>query len=386
MPSNYLRSVVNARKARTFGLAFETGLRLFGCILLQLSCLLVVTVHTASADTVGLTNGDKLTCEIKKLEDGKLTVTLGYADDTELTFDWKMVSAITSENSLKMQLDDGTELTAKLQPVKEPGQLLPQGSPKPLALSRVVSLETAESETSWTDNLSLDTDFTWGYTGSDSLHTISLNTQNFYWGDKWEFALLGSENTNSFSSLPISFNHIQGQSNVNRYLVSRFFVFPWALGLHVTQQSIAPHAGAGGYGSEWQLGGGGGWSFIKQKDHHLELMAGMVELSEKATVFTVASSGQRPSTSVSQQSPAFLLATRWQRTSEDGFTWLVQGLYTHPTKTDMRSQMGFQFNFSIPIKGPVSADVNVQDYTSPLESGILGTRGLSVSTGFGLHF
>ena len=381
MPSNQLRSVVNARKACTFGLAFETGLRLFVCIL-QLSCLLVVTERPASADTVALTNGDKLTCAIQKLEDGKLTVTLGYADDTELTFDWKMVSAITSETSLKMQLDDGTELTAKLRPVKEPGQLLPQGSPAPLALSRVVSLKTEEAEGSWTDNLSLDTDFTWGYTGADGLHTISLSAQNFYWGDKWEFALLGSENTNSFSRQPISFTQIPGQSNVNRYLVSRFFVFPWAAGLHVTKQFVAQH----GYGSMWQLGGGGGWSFIKQRDHHLEVMGGMVELSEKATVVVTASGGQRLSTSSSQQSPAFLLATRWQRTSEDGFTWLVQGLYTHPTNAGMRSQMGLQFNFSIPIKGPVSADVNVQDYTSPLESGILGTRGLSVSTGFGLHF
>jgi hypothetical protein len=60
----------------------------------------------------------------KKLEDGKLTVTLGYADDTELTFDWKMVCSITSETSLKMQLDDGRELTAKLRPLTEPGQLL----------------------------------------------------------------------------------------------------------------------------------------------------------------------------------------------------------------------------------------------------------------------
>jgi hypothetical protein len=112
----------------------------------------------------------------------------------------------------------------------------------------------------------------------------------------------------------------------------------------------------------------------------------MVELSEKATIVVTASGGQRLSTSSSHQSPAFLLATRWQRTSEDGFTWLVQGLYTHPTNAGMRSQMGLQFNFSIPIKGPVSADVNVQDYTSPLESGILGIRGLSVSTGLGLHF
>jgi len=247
MLSNQLCSALNATKAWACGRASVTRLGLFGRVLLYLIFLLV-TVHPASADTVALTNGDRLTCAIKKLEEGKLTVTLGYADDTELTFDWKMVSSITSETSLKMQLDDGRELTAKLRPVTEPGQLLPQGSPAPLALSRVVSLETEEAEGSWTDNLSLDTDLNWGYTGNDGLH-ISWYTQNFYWGDKWEVALLGSQNTNRYSGEPTSYNQIQGQANINRYLISRLFVFPWVAGLHLTEKS-------GSRGTTWQLGGG----------------------------------------------------------------------------------------------------------------------------------
>jgi hypothetical protein len=358
---------LNAGKASTFGRASLTRLGLFGRILLHLISLLVVTERVVTADTVALTNGDKLTCEIKKLEDGKLTVTLGYADDTELSFDWKMVCAITSETNLKMHLDDGTELTAKLQPIKKPGQFLPQGAAAPLALSRVVSFKTEESEGSWTDNLSLDTDFDWGYTGTDGLHTISLFTQNFYWGDKWEAALVGSENTNRYSRQSVSFNQIQGQSNVNRYLAGRFFVFPWAAGAHITQSP-------GGYGSYSQLGGGGGWSFIKEKDHHLQVMGGMVSLSEKTTV-TIAAAGQQHRASFSKQSPAFLVGTRWLKTSEDGITWLVQGLYVHPTNADMRSQLGLQSNFSIPITGPFSVDVNVQDYTSPLTTGLLSARG-----------
>jgi len=354
-------------------------LQIFGCTLVQLICILLVVERRLYADTLTLTNGDKLTCEIEKLEKGKLTVKVPYADDTELTFDWKMVSAMTSETNLKMHLDDGTELIAKLQPAKQAGQLMPQGSAAPLALKRVVSFETEEGEGSWTDNLSSDTDFDWGYTGTDGLHTVSLDTENFYWGDKWEAALVGSENTNRYSRQAFFFNQIQGQSNVNRYLTQRFFVFPWALGAHVTNNP-------GGHGSIWELGGGGGWSFIKKKGHHLQVMGGMVAMNQKATVVITAAGGQQHSASLSEQSPGFLMATRWQKTSEEGMTWLVQGLYVHPTKTALRSQLGLQVNFSIPLAGPVSADMNVQDYTSPLTAGLLSLRGFSVSTGLGLHF
>jgi len=113
-------------------------------------------------------------------------------------------------------------------------------------------------------------------------------------------------------------------------------------------------------------------------------MGGVVELSNQETL--VSPSGGQPSVSLSRQSPAFLAVTRWQRTSDQGISWLVQALYVHPFKAHMRSELGIQSNFSIPIAGPVSADVNVQDYTSPLGQGLLSLRGLSVSTGFGLHF
>ena len=79
---------------------------LIGRLFALLFCLLLITKHLYSADTVTLTNGNKLTCEVETLKDGKLTVKIGYADDTELTFDWKMVSAMTSEADLELRLDD----------------------------------------------------------------------------------------------------------------------------------------------------------------------------------------------------------------------------------------------------------------------------------------
>jgi hypothetical protein len=352
------------------------AVHLIGRIVVMLICAVVV-IRCRAADSLTLTNGDKITCEIEKLEKGKLTVTIPYADDTQLVFDWKMVASVKSEANMRLRLDDGTERTAKLEPAKEPGYLALQGSSAPLALNRIASLETEENESSWTDNLSFDTDLSWGYTGTNDLYTIFLTTQSFYWGDRWEGALLGTWNVNRSGGQP-TLNQPQGELNVNRYLVKRFFIFPWASGIHASQ-------GNNGRGSIWQLGGGGGWSFIKKKDNHLEIMGGMVALTDQATVFITQANGQQRSRSVDERSPAFLMAGRWQKTSE-GITWMIQVLYNHPTTANMRSQLGLQSTFDIPIVGPLSVDVNVQDYTSPLSSSLFSVKGLSISTGFGVHF
>jgi hypothetical protein len=342
-------------------------------------CSSVLTTPLLIADSITLTNGDKITCEIKKLENGKLTITVPYADDSELAIDWKLVSAVRSQARRKVHLEDGAVLTTTLQPAKDSTKLMLEGVAEPLPLSRITGVELEEEDRSWTDNLSSETDFNWGYTGADDFRTISLTTQNFYWGDKWEGALLGTENLNRTGGQPDSLNQFQGQLNVNRYLRGRFFVFPWAAGIHVS------HAGVG-YGSIWQLGGGAGWSLLKRRDNHLQFVGGIVALTETATLLITAEDQQQHSVAFSKRSPAFMMGTRWQKRSDEGMTWMIQAQYVRPTSTDMRNQLGVQATFSIPINGKLSTDVNIQDYTSVLSPGLLSTRGLTASTGLGLSF
>ena len=365
--------------AGSSGCLLRTTRRTPACAFVQLICLLVVAASCSSADSLTLTNGDKITCTIEKLDKGELTVKIPYADDSEVTFAWNLVALVKSDAKLKLRLDDGSERTARLQPATEPGQFVLGDSAEPLALSRIASIETQEAESSWTDNLSSDTDFNLGYTGTDDLRTIFFNTQNFYWGSKWESALLGTWNVNRNGGQPVSLNQLQGQVNVNRYLTPRFFLFPWGAGLHVGEA-------ANGHGSIWQIGGGGGWSFIRNESNHLQVMGGLVALTEQATVFVTNAGSQRSSASLDQRAPAILIASRWQKTSEVGPTWMFQAIYYHPTAGDLRSQLGLQATFSVPIAGPVSADVNVQDYTSAFTTGLLSVKALSVSSGVGLHF
>jgi hypothetical protein len=326
-----------------------------------------------------LTNGDRLTCNIKELADGKLTLRVGYAGDATLTINWTMVSSLSSEGELRMELDDGKHLVVKVQPAKQAGQVVALGSAAPLTLSRVVTLKPADSKESWTDNLSSRADFGWGYTGSNGLNTLSLTTQNFYWGEKWEAAFLGSENWNGQRGQPNSPDQILGQTNVNRYLTQHLFLFPCALGLHVTQ-------GNGNRGSTWQFGAGAGWSFLRKKDNHFAVFGGIVQLGNTGALVMPTLEGQSQRESLRTESPAFLGSTRWVKTTENGITWMIQGLYVHPTTVNVRDQAGFRANFSIPIHGPLTFNVNVQDVTTPLKTVTLGLSGLTMSTGLGLHF
>ena len=96
------------------------------------------------ADTVVLTNGDKFTGEIRKLDKGELSIKLKYADDP-LVMDWKMVASMTTEKPLKVTLDNGKELSAKLEPAKEPGQFLAVGTTTPVELKAVVKARRAQA-------------------------------------------------------------------------------------------------------------------------------------------------------------------------------------------------------------------------------------------------
>ena len=176
-----------------FPIAGHAPLRL----LLQFSLALSLVCGPALlADTVVLTNGDKFTGEIRKLHKGELSIKLKYADDP-LVMDWKMVASVTTEKPLKVTLDNGKELSAKLEPAKEPGQFLAVGTTTPVELKTVVKVEPAVPKTKgFDDRFATDTSFTYDYTGASAFQNLVWYTNIAYYGDKWEPLLLLNQNFN----------------------------------------------------------------------------------------------------------------------------------------------------------------------------------------------
>ena len=72
-------------------------------------------------DVVIMANGDRLTCEIKKMDHGVLYAGFDYVDGT-VSIDWSKVARVESNQLFYVQTQDGTVYRGTLQTVKSPGE------------------------------------------------------------------------------------------------------------------------------------------------------------------------------------------------------------------------------------------------------------------------
>jgi putative salt-induced outer membrane protein YdiY len=67
----------------------------------------------AKTDVLVMKNGDRITCEVKRLDGGVLSADLDYVDGT-LSIDWQKVARIESTAMFTVQLQDGSTYAGKL--------------------------------------------------------------------------------------------------------------------------------------------------------------------------------------------------------------------------------------------------------------------------------
>src|SRR3954464_8449433 len=92
---------------------------------LALVCGLLLPAVAAAGpkvDTVQLKNGDRLTCEIKKLQQARLTISTDSMD-TVVVF-WQDVVAMTSPREFEVTLDSGDKYYGAFGAATAPGTLL----------------------------------------------------------------------------------------------------------------------------------------------------------------------------------------------------------------------------------------------------------------------
>ena len=111
---------------------------------LALVCGLLLPAVAAAApkaDTVQLKNGDRLTCEIKKLHQGRLTISTDSLDTVSVF--WQDVAAVTSPREFEITLDSGDKYDGALGPAAASGTLLIAGRllpPESKALADVAAI------------------------------------------------------------------------------------------------------------------------------------------------------------------------------------------------------------------------------------------------------
>ena len=331
-------------------------------------------------DTLALTNGDKLTGEIQKLAKGQLSVKLAYSDDP-LVLDWTYVASVTTEKPLKVTFEDGTQITAKLQPAKESGSFLAAGKSTPVELKKVVKAAPAEPPPKgFADRFYTDSSITYEYVGASAFQNLNWITDTAYYGDKWEPLLDLAQNFNGNGVRGLRTSTLSGGIlSINYYLTDHVFLFPWLAGEKLKVASL-------GYGSSVQAGGGVGWAFNRAKNHRLLLQGGFV--ADKNTISLNPPGQNLPSFKSSITFPASLIAFNWTYSPNDNVTVKTRFVFYHALDNSVRNQnqLGSNVEVDIPLFGPVSLTFQARDYANPLGTSPWAKRTLNLSTGFEISY
>ena len=125
-------------------------------------------------DTIVLANGDKLTGEVKSLDDGKVTIKLSYTDHP-IIIKASMLASVETNKEMKASLQDGSTVSGKLRPAAVPGSFLAANSGTSIEFKNVASIallipEPAPPKT-LKDRLATDNSLTYTFMGNSSLTT-----------------------------------------------------------------------------------------------------------------------------------------------------------------------------------------------------------------------
>ena len=107
----------------------------------KLSALLLLAATSGRTDTVVLTNGDRLTGEIQKLADGKLSLKTGYAGDVHI--DWEVVDQLMTDGAVEVETHSGKRYRGTLRSSSEGFEITSTDTTKTVAAPLVVGLSAA---------------------------------------------------------------------------------------------------------------------------------------------------------------------------------------------------------------------------------------------------
>jgi hypothetical protein len=169
---------------------------------IALALLVGVTADAAAAktDVVVLRNGDRLTCEVTQMRQGKLQV---KTDDAgTISIEWDKIASVTTVDQYEVTLRDGSQLLGRLRPGTAGRTLAVEGiggiaSP---AMSEVASFEQIK-KTFW-DRIDGSFDLGGSYTKSSGVADLAFNADARYRRPKYAMSAKLSANLTHQSAEP----------------------------------------------------------------------------------------------------------------------------------------------------------------------------------------
>ena len=241
------------------------------CMLFVALILLGVDVNAARTDTVLLVNGNTITGEIERYDFGKLE----YGTDSmgTVNIDWEDIVAMTSNQSLQVEVVDGTRYFGTLKAAEERFYInvVTAAGPVELSMRRIVRIEPILQAESFINRL--EGEFSLGFNsqaGSDvttfnTTADIRYRTLKYLWGLNVSSSITDqpSEDTQERHSVGI---------NYQRFRPDRWYT-DWFGNFEKNDQL--------GIEARFSAGGGLGRYIIQTNKNHVSLMTGLQATREE---------------------------------------------------------------------------------------------------------
>jgi putative salt-induced outer membrane protein YdiY len=219
-------------------------------------------------DTIIMKNGDRLTGEVKKLEQGVLYVETDYFSGS-VGVDWMQVEKVESMANYQIVLDDGQRLTGKISKTVTQAEaqdkdfkVLAPGVDVRVSGREVVEIES-QRKTFWRQ-LKGSIDFGYNFTSGNNQSSLSTSAKAEYTAARWA---AGASYNASYSgqSGGATTNLFEVQAFGERFLDRNSFLIGLSDFLHSSQQDIVLRT---------TLGGGYGRYLMRTNQNQLRWLVG----------------------------------------------------------------------------------------------------------------
>lgn len=163
---------------------------MFAALLVLVSIVSSPALAREKTDVVWLTNGDRLTGEIKQLEHGKLRLNTDSAG--EIRIEWNDISRIESDFEFQFERSDGTRVTGTISKTSEQKTINLTVEEESVAFAHENVIRIAQIEDSFWDRLQGSLSFGYSFTKASNVAQGNLGFRATHRSEKWSFSLDGS--------------------------------------------------------------------------------------------------------------------------------------------------------------------------------------------------
>ena len=246
-----------------------------GCLILATTVLSSpVNAKVTRKDLVVMKNGDRLSGNVKKLENGVLYIETVYLSNS-IGLDWLQVESIQSVATYQITLVSGRRVMGTIEKLAQPGSqdknfvIREPGSEMKISSVDVAGIDQQKS--TFLRQLSGNIDGAYGFTSGNSQSSATIDAAASYSTTKWISGASLSESFNGETGAAKT-NRSDLQFGTERYLNRDSFLMGIADFLHSSQQDLDLRT---------TLGGGYGRYIIRKGDRGLSWVTGTVYTNER---------------------------------------------------------------------------------------------------------